>query len=68
MAPRTSHDSTDDEKASDERTLHAQDEIRVSSEEKIQNITLAPAEDDEYPDGGLRAWLVVFGVSSSLTN
>lgn len=33
-------------------------------------VTVAPeqAEDDDFPDGGLRAWLVVFGVSCVVPN
>ena len=64
MSLRMSPESTDgSDRASDERTLHAQDEVRVSFEEKIQTITMKPVDDDEYPDGGMRAWLVVWGVT-----
>lgn len=39
----------------------SQNEKKVFSESFVDTAVNAPQDVDDYPDGGLRAWLVVFG-------
>ena len=60
------HKSSFDE---EEGTIHHSDEdikedIKAAGV-KAPSVQQPEVLEDEYPDGGLRAWLVVFGVSAS---
>lgn len=69
------------DRADDEKTIHAEQEYsdkktvdgtKSSSASGTESVRLkecredAPTFEDDFPDGGFRAWLVVFGVRNNI--
>ena len=50
----------------EKQTIETEDKARDNSEMKRPSVELQSADDDEFPDGGVRAWLIVFGVRNSI--